>query len=168
MCVCVCCPLSHRGLAPQTGRAQRVWDLLPGGSVSAPAGRGEDRAHRQVVQRPEDPLPAEQPHPQDRWDRHTCLCQAHLSVCTLHVTDPSAGVFGFMNHVSVCVWYPENLSRLKKLQYLNLALNNIEVIENLEGQYVECRVIFRMHWNVQTTNYWASFLFFSSFNWSFS
>ncbi|TKS79307.1 Protein tilB -like protein [Collichthys lucidus] len=27
----------------------------------------------------------------------------------------------------------ENLSRLKKLQYLNLALNNIEVIENLEG-----------------------------------
>lgn len=28
----------------------------------------------------------------------------------------------------------ENLSHLKKLQYLNLALNNIEVIENLEGQ----------------------------------
>ncbi|KAM7379821.1 hypothetical protein PAMP_005343 [Pampus punctatissimus] len=27
----------------------------------------------------------------------------------------------------------ENLSRLKKLEYLNLALNNIEVIENLEG-----------------------------------
>lgn len=30
---------------------------------------------------------------------------------------------------------PENLGHLKKLQYLNLALNNIEVIENLEGQY---------------------------------
>ncbi|TNN45911.1 Protein tilB [Liparis tanakae] len=28
----------------------------------------------------------------------------------------------------------ENVGRLKKLQYLNLALNNIEVIENLEGQ----------------------------------
>ncbi|CAH1775286.1 unnamed protein product, partial [Owenia fusiformis] len=27
----------------------------------------------------------------------------------------------------------ENVSRLKKLEYLNLALNNIEVIENLEG-----------------------------------
>jgi len=26
------------------------------------------------------------------------------------------------------------VGRLKKLQYLNLALNNIEVIENLEGQ----------------------------------
>lgn len=29
---------------------------------------------------------------------------------------------------------PENLGHLKKLQYLNLALNNIEVIENLEGE----------------------------------
>lgn len=27
----------------------------------------------------------------------------------------------------------ENLGKLKKLEYLNLALNNIEVIENLEG-----------------------------------
>lgn len=27
----------------------------------------------------------------------------------------------------------ENISRLKKLEYLNLALNNIERIENLEG-----------------------------------
>jgi protein TilB len=27
----------------------------------------------------------------------------------------------------------ENVSRLKKLEYLNLALNNIERIENLEG-----------------------------------
>lgn len=34
---------------------------------------------------------------------------------------------------------PENLGRLKKLEYLNLALNNIEVIENLEGQYAEDR-----------------------------
>lgn len=30
----------------------------------------------------------------------------------------------------------ENLGRLKKLEYLNLALNNIEVIENLEGECV--------------------------------
>jgi len=27
----------------------------------------------------------------------------------------------------------ENLGHLKKLEYLNLTLNNIEVIENLEG-----------------------------------
>lgn len=31
---------------------------------------------------------------------------------------------------------PENLGRLKKLEYLNLALNNIELIENLEGEGV--------------------------------
>lgn len=30
----------------------------------------------------------------------------------------------------------ENVGRLKKLEYLNLALNNIEVIENLEGQCI--------------------------------
>lgn len=28
---------------------------------------------------------------------------------------------------------PENLNKLKKLEYLNLAINNIEKIENLEG-----------------------------------
>lgn len=27
----------------------------------------------------------------------------------------------------------ENVYRLKKLEYLNLALNNVELIENLEG-----------------------------------
>ena len=27
----------------------------------------------------------------------------------------------------------ENVSRLKKLEYLNLALNNVERVENLEG-----------------------------------
>ena len=27
----------------------------------------------------------------------------------------------------------ENVARLKKLEYLNLALNNVELIENLEG-----------------------------------
>lgn len=30
--------------------------------------------------------------------------------------------------------FSENLKRLKKLEYLNLALNNIEVIENLQGK----------------------------------
>lgn len=29
----------------------------------------------------------------------------------------------------------ENVGRLKKLEYLNLALNNVERIENLEGKY---------------------------------
>lgn len=42
----------------------------------------------------------------------------------------------------------ENLGRLKKLEYLNLALNNIEVIENLEGQYAEhtysCLLVFHL------------------------
>ncbi len=31
--------------------------------------------------------------------------------------------------------YKENVGRLKKLEYLNLALNNIEYIENLSGTY---------------------------------
>lgn len=30
---------------------------------------------------------------------------------------------------------PENVGRLKKLEYLNLALNNVERIENLESKY---------------------------------
>lgn len=30
----------------------------------------------------------------------------------------------------------ENVGRLKKLEYLNLALNNIEVIENLGGKMI--------------------------------
>lgn len=30
----------------------------------------------------------------------------------------------------------ENVARLKELQYLNLALNNVEKIENLEGWYM--------------------------------
>lgn len=29
--------------------------------------------------------------------------------------------------------FSENVSRMKKLEYLNLALNNVERIENLEG-----------------------------------
>jgi protein TilB len=29
--------------------------------------------------------------------------------------------------------HPENLHRLKKLEYVNLAINNVEKIENLEG-----------------------------------
>lgn len=35
----------------------------------------------------------------------------------------------------------ENVKRLKKLEYLNLALNNIEVIENLEGKIIIHRFI---------------------------
>jgi len=37
-----------------------------------------------------------------------------------------------MSRNAVCV-ISENVSRLKKLEYLNLALNNIERIENLQG-----------------------------------
>ena len=36
----------------------------------------------------------------------------------------------------------ENVSRLKQLTYLNLALNNVETIENLEGMSVELLVGF--------------------------
>lgn len=46
-------------------------------------------------------------------------------------------LFGLTCVSSVFHRPPENLAHLKKLQYLNLALNNIEVIENLEGQYAE-------------------------------
>lgn len=37
-----------------------------------------------------------------------------------------------MSRCAACV-FAENVSRLKKLEYLNLALNNIERIENLQG-----------------------------------
>jgi hypothetical protein len=37
-----------------------------------------------------------------------------------------------MSRFAACV-ISENVSRLKKLEYLNLALNNIERIENLQG-----------------------------------
>ena len=33
---------------------------------------------------------------------------------------------------------PENVSRLKKLEYLNLALNNVTRVENLEGEKTQC------------------------------
>lgn len=60
-------PSSHRGADPAAGRAQRLWDPLPGGGFPAPAGHRADRACGQVVQGAEDPLPAEQPHPQNRY-----------------------------------------------------------------------------------------------------
>ena len=34
---------------------------------------------------------------------------------------------------SKLILFLENVSRLKKLEYLNVALNNIEKVENLEG-----------------------------------
>lgn len=37
-----------------------------------------------------------------------------------------------MSRYAACV-ISENVSRLKKLEYLNLALNNIERIENVQG-----------------------------------
>ena len=39
-----------------------------------------------------------------------------------------------------CELLTENVGRLKKLEYLNLALNNIERVENLEGNFV-CQII---------------------------
>lgn len=33
------------------------------------------------------------------------------------------------------IFFSENVGRLKKLEYLNLALNNVEKIENLESKY---------------------------------
>lgn len=35
----------------------------------------------------------------------------------------------------------ENVSKLKKLEYLNVALNNIERIENLEGQILKKAIL---------------------------
>ena len=42
--------------------------------------------------------------------------------------------FALVSHHFVLVsHHSENVSRLKQLEYLNLALNNVERIENLEG-----------------------------------
>jgi protein TilB len=41
-------------------------------------------------------------------------------------------IINFISVYATCV-ISENVSRLKKLEYLNLALNNIERLENLEG-----------------------------------
>lgn len=42
--------------------------------------------------------------------------------------------YSCIEHLFVYTCSVENVGRLKKLEYLNLALNNIEVIENLEGK----------------------------------
>ncbi len=48
--------------------------------------------------------------------------------------------------------YAENVGRLKKLEYLNLALNNIEVIENLEGDlFNKLLLICALHMNILST-----------------
>lgn len=36
-------------------------------------------------------------------------------------------------------FFSENVGRLKKLEYLNLALNNVTRVENLEGKWSWCR-----------------------------
>lgn len=46
-------------------------------------------------------------------------------------TTPSYALLGWCGTFSCSS--SENVSRMKKLEYLNLALNNIEVVENLEG-----------------------------------
>lgn len=55
---------------------------------------------------------------------HRCFCSQKSSAA-------STGTLWFCVFVRL-----ENVGRLKKLEYLNLALNNIEVIENLEGQCI--------------------------------
>jgi protein TilB len=35
--------------------------------------------------------------------------------------------------LNVAMYYAENVRRFKNLEYLNLALNKIEIVENLEG-----------------------------------
>ena len=37
--------------------------------------------------------------------------------------------------ILILLMYSENVGRLKQLEYLNLALNNVTRIENLEGTY---------------------------------
>ena len=44
----------------------------------------------------------------------------------------------------------ENLGRLKKLEYLNVALNNIERIENLEG----CILLYDSNYHVILCQTW--------------
>ena len=38
----------------------------------------------------------------------------------------------------IAISFLENVGRLKKLEYLNLALNNVEKVENLEGMFKNC------------------------------
>ena len=42
--------------------------------------------------------------------------------------------FYFSMTISKIIFFSENVGRLKKLEYLNLALNSITRIENLEGE----------------------------------
>ena len=40
------------------------------------------------------------------------------------------------NEITCLCFVTENVGKLKKLEYLNVALNNIERIENLQGQFL--------------------------------
>lgn len=42
-------------------------------------------------------------------------------------------IFIRFSNFAYCCIHPENLNKLKKLEYLNLAINNIEKVENLSG-----------------------------------
>ena len=59
--------------------------------------------------------------------------KTHLSDHLAFVT-PNQDTLPQQRIVNYLFFFPENLGRLKKLNYLNLALNNIEKIENLEGK----------------------------------
>lgn len=51
-----------------------------------------------------------------------------------------------ISHWYRCACLPaENVGRLKQLEYLNLALNNIERIENLEGEGLDQEVAQHNH-----------------------
>ncbi len=38
--------------------------------------------------------------------------------------------------IIIIILFSENLGRLKKLEYINFSLNNLDKIENLEGNFI--------------------------------
>ena len=66
----------------------------------------------------------------ETWRSSTCRTISYQRLVSLQC---SAAIISWTD-LRVCTDCPaENVGRLKQLQYLNLALNNVERIENLEG-----------------------------------
>lgn len=55
------------------------------------------------------------------------------------------------------MYISENVSKLKKLEYLNLALNNIEKIENLEGKHF---ILMLLRFKIRFKQYFLNYIFF--------
>ena len=68
----------------------------------------------------------------DKWCRELRIIYLQSNL----ISKIGRNILFYHNYCSMllCFFCKENVSRLKKLEYINLALNNIEYIENLEGK----------------------------------